>query len=48
MFEGMLLLSVFACVWVYCACLMCLCALTVSVLGGVLCFDCCIVVCVCV
>ena len=48
MFEGLLLLCVFACVWVCCACLLCLCALCVSVLNGVLWFGCCIIVCGCV
>ena len=36
----------FACAWVYYACFVCLCDLCVSVLGGVLWFGCCIIVCV--
>ena len=47
-FEGVLLLYVFACVWVCCACLVCLCELCVSALSGVLWFGCGIIVCVCV
>ena len=35
LFEGLLLLCASACAWVYNACLLCLCALCVSVLNGV-------------
>ena len=48
MFGGLLLLCVFACVWVCCASLRCLCALSVSVLSGAVWLGCCIIVCVCV